>query len=31
MEDYDIDDIDDEENCKVIERKEYKHDYTLYV
>ena len=26
--DYDIDDIDDEENCKVIERKEYNHVYT---
>ena len=25
---YDIDDIDDEENCKVIERKEYNHVYT---
>ena len=28
MGDYDIDDIDDEENCKVIERKEYNHVYT---
>ena len=26
--DYDIDNIDEDENCKVIERKEYNHVYT---